>query len=288
MPTTEEAPPTDDSDRNEVPADPFAGATDRELARLAAEVERRQADGGRKDVPAADLEPSEEFKARVAGLMAAVPRHPDEDEEPVDDVTELRTRTFAAAWANSLHAARVDDLAHFTFDKLAPDQWPSKLRGFVDNIGPDTPVQTLVLAGRVGAGKTAAAIAAGNAAAQRGLLVRFVKHGTYLAMLRPDGSPVDMPMWQIRRRFRDCRLLVLDDLGAELDPDEPATRFVREETLGLVSDRIESGRFTIVTTNESSSRLYYMLGERLLSRLSQRGHAVEFTGQDRRGRLSWG
>lgn len=294
MPTAEaDAPPV---------KDPYAAPSQEERDRLAADVERRRrAEGSdRKHVPGADLEPSEAFKARIKALMESVPYHDAEAEEPVDDVETLRAKTFEKAWANSLVAARVDYLAHHTLDQLADDQQPGAMRRFVEQIGPQAAKRTLVIAGRIGSGKSAAAIAAGNAAVERGMLVRFVKHAKYLKMLRPDGSPADMPDWQIHNRFRDCDLLILDDLGAELDADVPATRFVRDETLSLIGDRIESGKATIVTTNEPSEvrddedgrlvgGLMLTLGERLLSRLSDHGYALEFKGPDRRGRrLSWG
>lgn len=283
---------------------------DADRARLEAEVARRRAADearaarpGRRDMRATDGEPiqfetPDSFKRRIADLMAETPYNPAEDEPiPSDDLGERRRAVKREAWANSLRMARLDDRAHWTLADLAADQHGPMLQGFVDGLGPDAAFVNLVLGGRVGSGKTSAAIAAGNAAVERGLMARVVKHKHYLDWLRPDGTPPGLTTVQVRERFRTCDLLILDDLGAELDGDREATRFVREETLALVGDRIESGKATIVTTNEKPEvrndqgdlvgGLMLTLGERLLSRLSERGHALRFVGQDRRGRLSW-
>lgn len=259
--------------------------------------------------PARELEPSADFKRRIAAMAQAIPYHEGDDDEPATDLAELRTRTYATAWRNSVKAARLEDRMKWTLDAIAADQAltpdqkaatmqnVSALHAYVQQIGPKAKILNLVLGGRVGAGKTSAAIAAGNEAAARGLMVRIVKHKHYLDWLRPNGAPGDLTPWQVRARFRDCDLLIVDDLGAELDEDREASRFVREETLGLVGDRIEAGKATIFTTNEKPEvrgdngalvgGLALTLGERLLSRISERGHALTFAGPDRRGRLSW-
>lgn len=238
--------------------------------------------------PGKDLEPTPEFKARIQRMMGAV-AHPDDDteENPVDDLAKRRRQVYAEAWENSLAAANVTDLADTTLHQLDDNQHGGWLRQYVDNIGPNTRLLNLVLGGQVGSGKTTAAIAAGNYAADRGLMVRFIQHATYLRWLRPDGAPRNMPDWQIRKRFRDCDLLILDDLAAGLDLNEPATKFVRDETTALIGDRIDTGKATIITTNVRAEHLEVMIDDRFVSRLSKRGHALKFTGEDRRGRLSW-
>lgn len=241
----------------------------------------------RRPDPADELEPSEGFKMRIATMMQSVPQHDEEADVPADDVAERRRQVYAQAWANSLRDANVAELAGITLADLDGNQHGRILRGFIDQIGPGAAVLNLVLGGRVGSGKTTAAIAAGNQAADRGLMVRFIQHATYLRWLRPDGAPNNMPDWQIRRRFRDCDVLVLDDFAAGLDLGEPATKFVRDETTSLIGDRIDMGKATIITTNVQPEDLEVMIDERLVSRLSKRGRALRFTGEDRRGRLSW-
>lgn len=235
-----------------------------------------------------ELEPTPEFKSRIKALIGKLPYDEAQDQPvPHDDLEQLRRETYTQMWRNSLTAAHAEDLAEHRLADLAADQHGPFLAKYVDSIGPDSPVLNLILGGRVGSGKTSAAIAAGNHAADRGLMVRFVQHATYLRWLRPDGAPNNMPDWQIRKRFRDMDLLILDDLGAGLDLGEPATKFVRDETTALIGDRIDTSKATIITTNVRAEDLEVMIDDRLVSRLSKRGHALRFTGQDRRGRLSW-
>lgn len=213
-----------------------------------------------------------------------------------EDPQDRRRQVAQTAWANSLKAAHFEELAHWTIDALAADQHPAHLRGYVESLGKGAKVLNLVLGGRVGPGKTSAAIAAGNAAVGRGLITRVVRHADYLKWLTPEGSPKELQSWQIEARYRDCDLLILDDMGAGLDPNQPASEFKRTQTLSLIGDRINSGKATIITTNEQADvvrdgetvgGLALMFGPQVISRISERGHAVRFAGPDRRGRLSW-
>lgn len=239
--------------------------------------------GRRRQAEVEKVEANAEFRARVRKLAESLPE-PKDDPDP-----QGRVEIFRATWLTSLTLGGAGDLADWTLDKLESDQHPAALRAFADALGqPDQAVRNLVLGGRVGPGKTSAAIAVGNAAVARGVSARFIKHSTYLKWLRPEGSPKDLEPWQIRKRFRDCTLLVLDDLAASLTVGEPATEFVRTETLDLIGDRTDTpGHSTIVTTNHRSETLTVMFGEAMMSRLSKNGHVLVFIGPDRRGRLSW-
>lgn len=250
--------------------------------------------------PGDTFEPDGAFKARIAKLAQAFPGPADGHPVPEsDDLADWRRDTYATAWTNSLRASDSDDLAHWTLDALAPEQDPDgALRVFADQCTEPGGLRTLVLGGPVGTGKTSAAVALGNALLEQGRMVRFVRHSTYLKWLRPEGAPSDMEDWQIRRRFRECDVLVLDDLAASLDGDVKAREFVRTETLDLIGDRADSpGKVTIITTNQKAAvyndegrligGLTMIFGEQVMSRLSKNGYALTITGQDRRGRLSW-
>jgi hypothetical protein len=241
---------------------------------------------GRRD-PRPITEPNENLKGWLQRLAARLPQGPEHPVPDTDDLDDWRRDTYRAAWANSLKVGQVADLAGWTVDQLAPNQYPEAIAGFVGGLGRDGAKRNLVLAGHVGTGKTAAAIAAGNMAADAGHMVRYVRHSTYLKWLRPEGSPRDMEAWQIERRFRDCALLILDDLAGELDTDVMAREFVRDKTLNLVGDRIDSGKATIITTNQSAEAITTILGDALISRISKNGARLVVAGEDRRGRLSW-
>jgi DNA replication protein DnaC len=97
-----------------------------------------------------------------------------------------------------------------------------------------------------------------------------------------------MKAWEIRKRFVECDVLILDELCGEMDMT--ATEFARRETIDLIDARIAAGRPTAYTTNLRSRRtpehpglgVVDILGERLLSRLEASAHLVRIQGPDRR------
>lgn len=213
---------------------------------------------------------------------------------PADDPAERLLAVNREAWISSLQAADVSDLVGHRLEGLAKDQHANALRDFVTSIASGNPVKrNLILAGVVGPGKTSAAIATGWAALAAGRSVRFVEHSKYLLWLRPDQMPStgpyrDLTPHRLRARMRASDVLIVDDLGASLDPRVPVTQFVKDETLTLIGDRIDTpGRVTIITTNHTAAHLEAMFGEQFMSRLAKSGAVLKFTGKDRRGRLSW-
>ena len=167
---------------------------------------------------------------------------------------------------------------------LCPEQRPELLRAWLHSPAG----QILVLTGDTGRGKTFAAFAVGSAAVVEGRYVAAVAHKRYLDALEPDGS--DEESWRIRRRAYNADVLILDDLGAEMDPTVPASEFRTRETCDLLSARLKPGKKTIITTNLTPDELALMFGGRIISRLNQGCLAVEVQGTDRRVRLGarWG
>lgn len=255
----------------------------------------------RRSDPAADLEPTAAFKERVQAMMQAVPQPNEETSTPPVDAHDARAQTRDLAWRNSVAAAQLVDKAQWTLDRLERDLHPVALRAYVDALAADmrsAAKLNLVLAGTIGPGKTSAALAAGRYAVERGLFTRVVRHKHYVKWLQhPDKAPGDLKSWQIEKRYRDVDLLILDDLGAGLDSGAEASRHARAETMSLIEDRIDSGKATLITTNlkaevrndqgELVGGVAFVLEERVLSRLSERGAVLTCTGPDRRERLSW-
>lgn len=275
------------------PEDP-AAVLAREQARLDAEVERLKA----KEVEQAEQEkrPLFDVVERVEQILKERAANPDPRlaerlaaEFPAYDTpAEAQAAARQRAWRNDLTAADHAALANWTVERLAADQHPDVIGKYVETVGhADARVLNLVLAGRVGPGKTSAAIAAGNLAAAAGHTVRFVKHTTYLRWLRPDQSPEGLTPERIRERYRRCALLILDDFGAGLATTEEASEFVQRETEDLIGDRLTAGRHTILTTNLTSEQLAVMLGPRAISRVGARAYAARFEGPDRRKPVTW-
>lgn len=267
-------------------------------ARLEAEVERLALADAERQAARGVQSP---FRANLAALQQALAEKQATDPEPMlaeqatasygevwADLREHQAAVRMRAWHNDLAAAHQQALAAWTLDRLDEDQHPKWLRRFVECIGQPGKPLNLVLHGQVGPGKTSAAIAAGNLAASCGRTVRFVKHSAYVLWLRSKETwPEGLTGPQIRARYRNCDLLILDDLGAGLDLDKEASRHVEAETEDLVGDRLTAGRTTIFTTNLVKDDLVRILGPRTMSRVSGGAVTREFTGPDRRKPATW-
>jgi len=146
------------------------------------------------------------------------------------------------------------------------------------------PDRWLVLVGDYGCGKTHLAAAIANYTLyHKQMNPIFAVTPDLLDYLRTTFGPDSDASYDERfNAFRGADLLILDDLGAELDRNAEASRHVRDETLGLIGDRIESGKGTVITTNEPFAVLELMLGERVISRIQQQGRQEVIEHPDRR------
>ncbi|MFG2986141.1 hypothetical protein ACGFYQ_33650 [Streptomyces sp. NPDC048258] len=222
-----------------------------------------------------------------------VPAQPEPEDGLWEKVSVPQARALKNIWTNSMKEAAHDDYLRWRLDDLDPLQKPNTLRNWLDSLvqakerkgRPET--LNLIVPGNVGTGKTTALAALGNEASERGLVTRFVKHATYLAWRRPDGSPDDLRAYQVRKRHVEADLLILDELCGEMDGI--ATEFARRETIDLVDSRLAAGRATAFSTNLKSRGapgkppgIADILGDRFLSRIEARAHLVTIQGPDRR------
>ncbi|NEA53609.1 hypothetical protein G3I60_05410 [Streptomyces sp. SID13666] len=202
------------------------------------------------------------------------------------DVAEPQARARAAIWRNSVMEASHHDYLNWRLADLDAAQKPNVLRGWLTSLveakerkgRPGT--LHLIAPGRIGTGKTTALAALGNEASAAGLLVRFIKHPTYVSWRRPDGAPGESTGYRVRKQHVECDLLILDELCGEMDG--LATEFVRRETVDLIDSRLSAGRPTAFSTNLNRQQITAVLGERLLSRIEDRAHLVKIEGPDRR------
>lgn len=217
------------------------------------------------------------------------------DPDPWELISAQRAQIRRSALAAAIPDGRAEAALRGLSCLDPNDQHPADLRVWLDD--PDK--LTLVLAGPTGNGKTMAAYATAAEAALRGaamrtrtgravhreLVVRAWTVNGYLAELRPDGSPE--PQWAIRNRARWAELLILDDLGAEVDAE--AREFVRKELVELLEYRIENRRRTVFTTNLRAAEIEQAFHSRFWSRLNDRATGLLFTGPDRRtlNMLDW-
>ncbi|MEU9354977.1 ATP-binding protein [Streptomyces griseoloalbus] len=223
-----------------------------------------------------------------------VPPQPEPTDGLWEDVSVPQARARRNMWRNSIIDAAHDEYLAFRFPHLDENQKPTTLERWLDSLieakklDARPSVLNMIIPGPIGSGKTAAACTLGNEAAERGLWSLFVKHATYLTWRRPDSAPHNMKAWEVRKKFVECDLLILDELCGEMDG--VATDFARRETIDLIDARISAGRPTAYTTNLRSRRqpgsqamgVVDILGERLLSRLESSAHLATIVGPDRR------
>ncbi|MCG8971729.1 ATP-binding protein [Streptomyces sp. CL12-4] len=227
-----------------------------------------------------------------------IPPQPAPEGDLWEDVSVPQARARRLAWERSVEDAAHQEYLQFRFFtgplKLDANQKPKTLQNWLDSLveakrsGARPETLNMIVPGKIGTGKTAATFALGNEAVLRGIDTLFVKHATYLTWRRPDSAPHNMKAWEVRKKFVECELLILDELCGEMDMT--ATEFARRETIDLIDARISSGRPTAYTTNLRSRRqpgnpglgVVDILGERLLSRLESSAHVATILGVDRR------
>jgi len=136
---------------------------------------------------------------------------------------------------------------------------------------------SLLLLGSTGVGKTHEAYGAMRELAVSGVAARWgaTTAADLYAALRPrHGIDSEAEF----RRYRDARLLLIDDLGAERKP----TEFTEEINFRLINHRYEHHLPTLMTSNVRPKELAERLGDRVTSRLAEMCQRVAMEGNDRR------
>ena len=164
------------------------------------------------------------------------------------------------AWIDSLVATAKEDQA----ERGAPIA--------VVRTGP-----SLLLLGVTGVGKTHEAYGAMRELAVTGVYGQWqvTTAADLYAALRPrHGIDSEAEF----RKYRDARLLLIDDLGAERRP----TEFTEEINFRLINHRYEHHLPTLMTSNMRPKELSERLGDRVTSRLQEMCQRVPMEGNDRR------
>jgi DNA replication protein DnaC len=136
---------------------------------------------------------------------------------------------------------------------------------------------SLLLLGQTGVGKTHEAYGAMRELAVTGVYAQWqvTTAADLYAALRPrHGIDSEAEF----RRYRDARLLLVDDLGAERKP----TEFTEEINFRLINYRYERHLPTLFTSNADAAALRDRLGDRVTSRLREMCQRVAIKGNDRR------
>ena len=147
----------------------------------------------------------------------------------------------------------------------------SSLRAFAKNFSADT-YKNFLLIGGTGLGKTHLSTAVAKTVIERGYDVFYVCAIDMFSDFEQKqfGNGEDNT-----RRYFDCDLLIIDDLGTEL-----TNQFTVSCLYNVINSRINSARSTFINTNLSKKEIETKYAERITSRLFGEYYPLVFTGVD--------
>jgi DNA replication protein DnaC len=147
----------------------------------------------------------------------------------------------------------------------------SSLRSFAENFSADT-YKNFLLIGGTGLGKTHLSTAVAKAVIERGFDVLYVSAIDMFADFEQKqfGNGEDNT-----RRYFDCDLLIIDDLGTEL-----TNQFTVSCLYNVINSRINSAKSTFINTNLSRKEIETKYAERITSRLFGEYYPLVFSGVD--------
>ena len=141
------------------------------------------------------------------------------------------------------------------------------------------PIRNLFLTGAPGLGKTFLSACIARTVSEKGHSVVYDTAGNIFAQFETRKFQRDSADGQEARdetrRYLNCDLLILDDLGSEL-----VTQFTQSALYELVNSRLVGEKHTVISTNltlEEAARRY---PPQIASRLEGEYHALHFFGDD--------
>ncbi len=187
------------------------------------------------------------------------------------------------------------DLASQTFESFDPDVFSPDMEDaeetsprdnmvllhefcgrFAERFGPESP--NLLFTGPPGTGKTFLSACVAGALSARGIWCEYISAPALFSLLEAEKFSRDAGASDEVRRFYDCDLLLLDDLGSEfLSP------FVQSAFYHLLNQRLSGrGKMVLITTLESLSPRYT---PQIVSRVDGAFWPLHFFGADLRRTL---
>lgn len=137
----------------------------------------------------------------------------------------------------------------------------------------------LLFQGGTGLGKTFLSACIARLAAEKGFSVAYESCGAALeafesAKFSRDGAESEAAATRTRQ-YRDCDLMILDDLGTEM-----STSFSVASLYQIINSRLIAGRSSIISTNLSWDELSRRYGAQISSRLDGEYLLLPFIGRD--------
>ncbi|MBR0413230.1 MAG: ATP-binding protein [Eubacterium sp.] len=135
--------------------------------------------------------------------------------------------------------------------------------------------KNLLFIGATGLGKTHLSLAIANVAVNRGFYVCYGTSQNICEDLQSEQFGRDSDIFYTKRQVLDCDLLVIDDLGTEID-----SQYSIATLYNIINSRILAKRPTIISTNYEPSELFKKYDQRITSRITGEYTAMQFLGAD--------
>ena len=139
-------------------------------------------------------------------------------------------------------------------------------------------VKNLYLHGAPGLGKTFLSACIARSVSEQGHSVVYDTAGNIFAQFEDRKFQRGGDSQEARdetRRYLNCDLLILDDLGSEL-----TTQFTQTALYELINTRLVAGRHTVISSNLSLQEVAQRYSPQIASRISGEYHDLWFFGQD--------
>ena len=133
----------------------------------------------------------------------------------------------------------------------------------------------LLFSGDTGLGKTFLSACIARTVADRGYSVVYESAGHLFANLERAKFTNDESAREVCRRYNDCDLLIVDDLGTEMPG-----QFTTAALYSLINDRLLTAKPMIVSTNLTVDEMLRRYSPQIASRLRGSFTRVAFLGED--------
>ena len=141
----------------------------------------------------------------------------------------------------------------------------------------------LLFSGDTGLGKTFLSACIARTVADRGCSVVYESAGHLFSKLERAKFSGDESAREEVKKYNDCDLLIVDDLGTEMPG-----QFTTSALYSLINDRLLCGKAMIISTNLNTDDLNRRYSPQIASRLRGSFTRVAFLGDDIRVKKNWG
>lgn len=136
-------------------------------------------------------------------------------------------------------------------------------------------VRNLFLYGAPGLGKTYLSACIARVVSEQGHSVVYDTAGSIFAQFEAQKFSHDPDARDETRRYLNCDLLIMDDLGCEL-----TTQFTQSALYELINTRLISGKHTVISSNLTMDDVSRRYSPQIASRLEGEYHPLHFFGSD--------